>query len=198
VRRRFAPHQLRHAHAVEMAREGVPLIVIRRQLGHSNLGITSVCLQASTTPRSSRRSTRAAPQWCRSPPRARTCRPRGTERCRTRARTSAPTPAGREPAHSSADAAQRQSQSFSHARRKRLVGLRKRISNGPAGAARAVSGIAWWAVSHGSSCSKPRVGPPALAPVATPAPAHRSRSSSVGRDRPGCAARRAPEHARSL
>jgi integrase len=27
VRRRFAPHQLRHAQAVEMAREGVPLIV---------------------------------------------------------------------------------------------------------------------------------------------------------------------------
>ena len=42
VRRRFAPHQLRHAHAVEMAREGVPLIVIQPQLGHSNLGITSV------------------------------------------------------------------------------------------------------------------------------------------------------------
>jgi site-specific recombinase XerD len=45
VRRRFAPHQLRHAHAVEMAREGVPLIVIQRQLGHSNLGITSIHLQ---------------------------------------------------------------------------------------------------------------------------------------------------------
>ena len=30
VRRRFAPHQLRHAHAVEMAREGVPLNVIQR------------------------------------------------------------------------------------------------------------------------------------------------------------------------
>jgi site-specific recombinase XerD len=44
VRRRFAPHQLRHAHAVEMAREGVPLVVIQRQLGHSNLGITSVYL----------------------------------------------------------------------------------------------------------------------------------------------------------
>jgi integrase len=42
VRRRFAPHQLRHAHAVEMAREGVPLIVIQRQLGHTNLGITSL------------------------------------------------------------------------------------------------------------------------------------------------------------
>jgi integrase len=28
-----------------MAREGVPVIVIQRQLGHSNLGITSVYLQ---------------------------------------------------------------------------------------------------------------------------------------------------------
>jgi integrase len=45
VRRRFAPHQLRHAHAVEMAHEGVSLIVIQRQLGHSNLGITSIYLQ---------------------------------------------------------------------------------------------------------------------------------------------------------
>ena len=34
VRRRFAPHQLRHAHAVEMSREGIPLLVIQRQLGH--------------------------------------------------------------------------------------------------------------------------------------------------------------------
>ncbi len=45
LRRRFAPHQLRHAHAVEMAHEGVPLVVIQRQLGHANLGITSVYLQ---------------------------------------------------------------------------------------------------------------------------------------------------------
>ncbi len=45
VRRQFAPHQLRHAHAVEMAHEGVPLVVIQRQLGHANLGITSVYLQ---------------------------------------------------------------------------------------------------------------------------------------------------------
>jgi site-specific recombinase XerD len=45
VRRRCAPHQLRHAHAVEMAREGVPLIVIQRQLGHTNLGVTSIYLQ---------------------------------------------------------------------------------------------------------------------------------------------------------
>jgi site-specific recombinase XerD len=45
VRRRFAPHQLRHAHAVEMAREGAPLNIIQRQLGHANLGITSIYLQ---------------------------------------------------------------------------------------------------------------------------------------------------------
>ena len=45
VRRRVAPHQLRHAHAVEMAREGVPLNVIQRQLGHANPGITSIYLQ---------------------------------------------------------------------------------------------------------------------------------------------------------
>jgi site-specific recombinase XerD len=43
VRRRFAPHQLRHAHAVEMAHQGD--VVIQRQLGHGNLGITSVYLQ---------------------------------------------------------------------------------------------------------------------------------------------------------
>jgi integrase len=42
IRRR---HQLRHAHAVEMAHEDVPLVVIQRQLGHANLGITSVYLQ---------------------------------------------------------------------------------------------------------------------------------------------------------
>jgi integrase len=49
VRRRFAPHQLRHAHAVELAREGVPLNVIQRQLGHANLGTTSVYLQGIDT-----------------------------------------------------------------------------------------------------------------------------------------------------
>ena len=43
VHRRFAPHQLRHAHA--LLREGVPLNVIQRQLGHRNLGVTSIYLQ---------------------------------------------------------------------------------------------------------------------------------------------------------
>jgi hypothetical protein len=37
--------QLRHAHPVELAHEGVPLNVIERQLGHTNLGVTSIDLQ---------------------------------------------------------------------------------------------------------------------------------------------------------
>jgi site-specific recombinase XerD len=49
VRRRFAPHQLRHAHAVEMAREGVPLPIHQRQLGHAHLGTTSTYLQGIDT-----------------------------------------------------------------------------------------------------------------------------------------------------
>jgi integrase len=57
VRRRCAPHQLRRAHALAMAHEGVPLVVIQHRLGHSNLGITSIYLQGIDTPRSSTPST---------------------------------------------------------------------------------------------------------------------------------------------
>jgi integrase len=49
VGRRFAPHRLRHAHAVEMAREGVPLPVIQRQRGHAHLGATTTYLQGIDT-----------------------------------------------------------------------------------------------------------------------------------------------------
>ncbi len=49
VRRRLAPHQLPHAHAVELAREGVSLNVVQRQLGHANLGTTSIYLQGIDT-----------------------------------------------------------------------------------------------------------------------------------------------------
>jgi site-specific recombinase XerD len=45
VRRRLAPHQLRHAHALELASESAPLNIIQRQLGHLNLGTTSIYLQ---------------------------------------------------------------------------------------------------------------------------------------------------------
>ena len=51
MRWRFTPHQLRHAHAVEMAREGVPLIVIQPQLGHPNLGLPQSTCKAPTTQR---------------------------------------------------------------------------------------------------------------------------------------------------
>jgi site-specific recombinase XerD len=45
VRRRFAPHQLRHAHAVELLHEGIPLRLIQRQPGHSHLSTTGTYLQ---------------------------------------------------------------------------------------------------------------------------------------------------------
>ncbi len=41
----LCPHQLRHAHPIEMAGEGVPLNIIQRQLGHTDLGVTSTYLQ---------------------------------------------------------------------------------------------------------------------------------------------------------
>jgi site-specific recombinase XerD len=49
VRRRFAPHQLRHAHAVELMHEGIPLPLIQRQLGHSHLSTTGTYLQGINT-----------------------------------------------------------------------------------------------------------------------------------------------------
>ena len=45
VRRRIHPHSFRHSFACELAREGVPLHIIQRVLGHANPGITAVYLQ---------------------------------------------------------------------------------------------------------------------------------------------------------
>jgi len=42
--KRVHPHGLRHTHASELAREGVPVNVIQSQLGHSNLSTTSTYL----------------------------------------------------------------------------------------------------------------------------------------------------------
>ena len=47
--RRFAPHELRDAHGLELAREGVALNIIQRQLGHASLGTTSIYLQGIDT-----------------------------------------------------------------------------------------------------------------------------------------------------
>jgi site-specific recombinase XerD len=102
VRRRFAPHQLRHAHAVEMSREGVPLVVIQRQLGHADLGVTSVYLRGidnteivhavherprTDDPCSQRASAHALSRTSRGPHRL--------------ARPAGPRPAGRDPGRSS-------------------------------------------------------------------------------------------------
>jgi site-specific recombinase XerD len=45
VRRRFAPHQLRHAHAAELLHEGIALPLIQRQLGHSHPSTTGTYLE---------------------------------------------------------------------------------------------------------------------------------------------------------
>jgi integrase len=42
VRRLFAPHQLRHAHALELAGEGVPLNIIQRQLGTTSIYLQGI------------------------------------------------------------------------------------------------------------------------------------------------------------
>lgn len=41
IQKRVHPHGLRHTHASELAREGVPIHIIRRQLGHSSLAVTA-------------------------------------------------------------------------------------------------------------------------------------------------------------
>ena len=41
VEKRCNPHALRHSHAAELAREGVPINVVQRQLGHASAATTS-------------------------------------------------------------------------------------------------------------------------------------------------------------
>lgn len=45
LRRRFAPHQLRHTFSVEFHRESKDLLALQRQLGHANPSITAVYLR---------------------------------------------------------------------------------------------------------------------------------------------------------
>jgi len=40
IEKRVHPHGFRHTHTVELVREGVPLNVVRKQLGHSTLAVT--------------------------------------------------------------------------------------------------------------------------------------------------------------
>jgi site-specific recombinase XerD len=68
VRRRLAPHQLRHAHAVELAREGVAVNIIQRQLGHTDLGPPAPICRGSIPARSSTPSAHAASRPSPPPP----------------------------------------------------------------------------------------------------------------------------------
>ncbi len=61
VRRRIAPHQLRHCHAIELVREGVPVHLLQRQLGHANLAVTTVYLVRRRARRSSARRSATTP-----------------------------------------------------------------------------------------------------------------------------------------
>lgn len=45
IRHRVAPHQLRHALAVGAVHEGVNLVFLSRQLGHTNLAVTTTYVQ---------------------------------------------------------------------------------------------------------------------------------------------------------
>jgi site-specific recombinase XerD len=45
IDKRVHPHGLRHTHAAELAREGVPVNVIQLQLGHRSIGTTTRYLQ---------------------------------------------------------------------------------------------------------------------------------------------------------
>ena len=72
VRRRFAPHQLRHAHAVEMSREGIPLLVIqpvRACRPRDHLRVPARDRQHRDHPRGPwNRRRKAASSWSRSSP----------------------------------------------------------------------------------------------------------------------------------
>lgn len=46
LRRRFHPHGLRHAHAVELWREGIDVYTIQQQLGHVRLDVTAAYLRS--------------------------------------------------------------------------------------------------------------------------------------------------------
>jgi site-specific recombinase XerD len=55
-------HGLRHTHAVELVREGIPLPQVQAQLGHSSLSVTSRYL-AHVTPEDLAAGARSRPAW---------------------------------------------------------------------------------------------------------------------------------------
>jgi site-specific recombinase XerD len=55
VRQRFAPHQLRHAHAVELLHKRISLPLTQRQLGHAYLSTTATYLEGISSEKDHRR-----------------------------------------------------------------------------------------------------------------------------------------------
>jgi site-specific recombinase XerD len=62
VEKRVHPHGLRHTHASEIARDGLPLHVIRRQLGHNDLRVTALYID-HLTPWAVVDAIRERPDW---------------------------------------------------------------------------------------------------------------------------------------
>jgi site-specific recombinase XerD len=61
-KRRVHPHILRHTLAYEWMMEGIPIVQIQHQLGHSNLAVTSIYLQ-HIAPKDLVAAARARPAW---------------------------------------------------------------------------------------------------------------------------------------
>lgn len=62
IDKRVHPHGLRHTMAFEMATEGVPLTIIQRQLGHSNIATTDRYIN-HVAPRDIIAAVRSRPDW---------------------------------------------------------------------------------------------------------------------------------------
>jgi site-specific recombinase XerD len=66
LEKRVHPHGLRHTHAAELVTEGVPMPVIRDQLGHSSLAVTDRYLR-HVMPADVLAMGRARPRWDENP-----------------------------------------------------------------------------------------------------------------------------------
>ena len=62
IAKRVHPHGLRHTHAAELALEGVPIHVVRRQLGHAALNTTARYID-HLAPRDVSEAMRSRPPW---------------------------------------------------------------------------------------------------------------------------------------
>lgn len=62
IEKRVHPHGFRHTHAAELAREGTPVNVIQRMLGHADLGVTARYID-HLSPEEVIQTAHARPEW---------------------------------------------------------------------------------------------------------------------------------------